>query len=89
MATEASDHPLLIGGASVETGEWSDVRSPYSGTTVGRIAKAGAAEARSALDAAEHAMREPLPAHERARILDATARLLEGRLEEAAQIISA
>ncbi len=89
MATAASDHPLLIGGASVETGEWSDVRSPYSGTTVGRIAKGGAAEARSALDAAEHAMREPLPAHERARILDATARLLEGRLEEAAQIISA
>ena len=34
-------------------------------------------------------MREPLPAHERARILDTTARLLDERREEAAQIISA
>src|SRR5581483_6061654 len=37
----------------------------------------------------ERAMRDPLPAHERARILDATARLLEERQEEAARIICA
>jgi acyl-CoA reductase-like NAD-dependent aldehyde dehydrogenase len=89
MTTVGSDHQLLIGGASVETGEWTEVRSPYSGDVVGRIAKGGASEARQALDAAAHAMQEPLPAHERARILDATARLLEKRQEEAAQIISA
>ena len=75
--------------AAVETGEWTEVRSPFSGEIVGRIAKGGAAEARRALDAAERALSEPLPAHERARILDATARLLEERQEEAAQIISA
>ena len=34
-------------------------------------------------------MRDPLPAHERARILDLTARLLAERQEEAAQIVSA
>ena len=34
-------------------------------------------------------MSAPLPAHERARILDGTARLLEERQEEAAQIVSA
>jgi len=89
MTTVGTDHQLLIGGASVATGEWTEVRSPYSGDVVGRIAKGGATEARQALDAADRAMQEPLPAHERARILDATARLLEERQEEAAQIISA
>ena len=89
MTTVNTDHPLLIDGASVETGDWTEVRSPYSGELVGRIARGGAAEAQRALDAAEHAMSEPLPAHERARILDDTARLLEERQEEAAGIISA
>ncbi|HEX7626652.1 MAG TPA: aldehyde dehydrogenase family protein [Gaiellaceae bacterium] len=89
MATATKDHALLIGGERVETGEWVDVRSPFSDESVGRIAKGGAGETRQALDAAERAMREPLPAHERARILDATARLLEERQEEAAQIVSA
>jgi len=89
VATTATDHGLLIGGERVETGEWTDVRSPFSGEVVGRIAKGGADEARRALDAAAAALRKPLPAHERARILDASARLLEERQEEAAQLISA
>jgi acyl-CoA reductase-like NAD-dependent aldehyde dehydrogenase len=88
MATTATDHSLLIDGERVETGEWIEVRSPYSADVVGRVAKGGAAEAARALDAAERAMRDPLPAHERARILEATARLLEDRQEQAAQIIS-
>jgi acyl-CoA reductase-like NAD-dependent aldehyde dehydrogenase len=88
MAT-TTDHPLLIGGEHVETGEWTAVRSPYSGELVGRIAKGGAAETRRALDAATVALTRPLPAHERARILDATAQLLAERQEEAAQLISA
>ena len=69
MATTASEKKLLIGGEWVETGDWVEVRSPYSGEVVGRVAKAGAAEARRAVDAAEAAMREPLPAHKRAEIL--------------------
>ena len=89
MATTSTDHGLLIGGERLETGEWTEVRSPFSGEVVGRIAKGGAEEAHRALDAAAAALREPLPAHERARILDATARLLEERQEEAAQLISA
>ncbi|MDX6426195.1 MAG: hypothetical protein QOD52_1600 [Gaiellaceae bacterium] len=87
--TSTADHPLLIDGERVETGAWTDVRSPYSGELVGRIAKGGAAETRRALDAAATALASPLPAHERARILDATARLLAERQEEAAQLISA
>jgi acyl-CoA reductase-like NAD-dependent aldehyde dehydrogenase len=89
MATTSADRQLLIGGERVETGEWAEVRSPFSGEVVGRVAKGGAAEARRALDAAETAMRDPLPAHERARILDVTARLLAERQDEAARIVCA
>ena len=66
-----------------------DVASPYSGEVIGRVAAGGAGEARDALDAAERALRDPLPAHERARILDRTAQLLEERHDEAARLISA
>src|SRR5687768_12492860 len=89
MAATASDQKLLIGGEWVETGEWADVRSPYSGELVGRVARAGAAEAREAIDAAEAAMREPLPAHKRAEILVKVAGYLGRRHEEVAQTISA
>src|SRR5258705_871242 len=89
MATTATDHALLIDGERVETGAWTDVRSPYSGELVGRIAKGGAAETRRALNAAAAALANPLPADERARILDATAHLLAERQEDAAQLISA
>jgi acyl-CoA reductase-like NAD-dependent aldehyde dehydrogenase len=89
VATTASEKKLLVGGEWVETGEWLEVRSPYSGEVVGRVAKAGAAEARRALDAAEAAMRDPLPAHERAEILVRVAGALGKRHEEVAQTISA
>ncbi len=89
MATTALEKKLLIAGEWVETGEWVEVRSPYSGDVVGRVAKAGAAEARRAVDAAEAAMREPLPAHKRAEILVRVAGQLGRRHEEVAQTISA
>jgi acyl-CoA reductase-like NAD-dependent aldehyde dehydrogenase len=85
----ANDQPLLIAGERVETGAWTEVRSPYSGDVVGRVAKGGTDEALRAVEAAAVALQSPLPAHERARILDATAHLLEERQEEAAQLISA
>ena len=89
MATTAVERKLLIGGEWVETGEWIEVRSPYDGALVGRVPKAGAAEAREATDAAERAMREPIPAHERAAILDRVAALLTERADDAARTISA
>jgi acyl-CoA reductase-like NAD-dependent aldehyde dehydrogenase len=88
VATTATDRRLLIGGEWVETGDWLEVRSPYDAAVVGRVARAGAAEARRALDAAADAMASPLPAHERAEILSRVAALLEERGEEAAQTIS-
>jgi acyl-CoA reductase-like NAD-dependent aldehyde dehydrogenase len=88
MATTAVERKLLVGGEWVETGEWIEVRSPYDGALAGRVPKGGAAEARKALDAAERAMRDPLPAHERAAILDRVAALLTERADDAARTIS-
>src|SRR3954468_18372358 len=89
MVAALAEKRLLIGGEWVETGEWLDVKSPYSGEVVGRVAKAGAAETKRAIDAAAEAMREPLPAHKRAEILVRVAGALGRRHEEAAQTISA
>jgi len=88
VATTAIERKLFIGGQWIDTGEWLEVASPYDGSLVGRVAKGGAAEARAAVDAAERAMAEPLPAHERAAILDRTARLIEERGDEIARTIS-
>ena len=88
MATTAIERKLLIGGEWVETGEWTEVLSPYDGALVGRVPRAGAGETRAALDAAEKAMQEPLPAYERAAILDRVAGLLSERADDAARTIS-
>ena len=88
MAASATEKRLLLAGEWIETGEWIDVRSPYSGELVGRVPKAGADEARRAVDAAEQAMLEPLPAHKRAEILVRVAGYLGRRHEEVAQTIS-
>jgi acyl-CoA reductase-like NAD-dependent aldehyde dehydrogenase len=89
MATTAIERKLLIDGEWVETGEWVEVASPYDGSLVGRVARAGATETRRALDAADTAMREHIPAHERASILDRVASLLTDRADDAARTISA
>jgi len=89
MAVTVQERKLLLDGEWIETGDWQDVNSPYSGETVARVARAGAEHARKALDAAEHAMSSPLPAHERAAILDRVAAFLKERHDEVAETISA
>jgi acyl-CoA reductase-like NAD-dependent aldehyde dehydrogenase len=89
MATTTDARKLLLDGEWTETGEWIEIRSPYSREVVGRVAKAGAAETRRAVDAAARALESPLPAHERAAILDRVASLLGERQEEVAQTICA
>jgi acyl-CoA reductase-like NAD-dependent aldehyde dehydrogenase len=88
MAATATERKLLIAGEWIETGDWQEVRSPFSGEVVARVARAGAAETCQALDAAEAAMREPLPAHKRAEILVRVAAALGRRHEEIARLIS-
>ena len=89
VATTATERALLIDGESVETGAWLDVLSPYDGSLIGRVAKGGRAETQRAVDAAARALETPLPAHERAAILDRTARLIEERADEIARTICA
>jgi acyl-CoA reductase-like NAD-dependent aldehyde dehydrogenase len=83
------DRAALVAGEWLETGAWIEVRSPYSGDVVGRVAKCGAGETRRSLDAASAALAEPLPAHRRAEILDAVAAALGERRDEAAELICA
>ena len=89
MATVAAERKLLLDGEWIETGDWVDVASPYDGALVARVSKAGATEARAAVDAAERAMREPLPAHKRAEILVRVAGALGRRADEVARQITA
>jgi acyl-CoA reductase-like NAD-dependent aldehyde dehydrogenase len=89
IVTRAASRGLYLAGEWVETGDWDDVRSPYSGEVVGRVARGGAEHARAAVDAAERALRRPLPQHERAAILDRVAAALRDRQEEFAQTVSA
>jgi acyl-CoA reductase-like NAD-dependent aldehyde dehydrogenase len=87
MAVTARERKLLLDGEWIETGEWHEVRSPFSGDVVGRVARAGAAETQRAVDAAARAMTDPLPAHARADILERTAELVAERQEEIARTI--
>jgi len=63
--------PLRIAGEEVSTGEWIDVRSPWSGELVARAAKAGPPEIERAIAQAAAGFEETrlLPAHRRAEIL--------------------
>ena len=89
MAVTTDVRPLLVDGEWIETGDAIDVVSPWDGSTVARVAKAGADETRASIDAAERAMREPLPAHKRAEILVRVAGALGRRADEAARLICA
>jgi acyl-CoA reductase-like NAD-dependent aldehyde dehydrogenase len=88
VAVTTGEKKLLVAGEWIETGDWLEVRSPYSGEVVSRVAKAGAAETKRAIDAAEQAMREPLPAHKRAEILVKVVAGIARRHDEIARQIS-
>ena len=90
MATvTATQERLYLDGEWVETGEWLEVRSPYSGEVVATVAKAGREQARRAVAAAARVMREPLPPWKRADLLDRISQIIGERNEEIAQAISA
>ena len=63
----AVDHKLLAAGEWIETGEWGEVKSPYDGTVVGRVAEGDAALVDRAVKAAHEAFETAdFPQHERA-----------------------
>jgi acyl-CoA reductase-like NAD-dependent aldehyde dehydrogenase len=87
---QAVDHKLLAGGEWIETGEWSDVNSPYDGTVVGRVAQGDAVLVDRCAIAARAAFESGgFPQHERAAVLDRAAALVGERVEELALTIAA
>jgi acyl-CoA reductase-like NAD-dependent aldehyde dehydrogenase len=89
MAIAVLDRLLHVGSERLDTGRWLEVRSPYSGDLVGRVASGGASEARAAVDAAAAAIRDPLPAHERAAVLERVRDELRARADDVAAVLSA
>lgn len=93
MATQtvqAVDHKLLAAGEWIETGEWGEVKSPYDGTVVGRVAEGDAALVDRAAKAAQMAFESAdFPQHERAAVLDRAAHLVGERTDDLALTIAA
>jgi acyl-CoA reductase-like NAD-dependent aldehyde dehydrogenase len=86
----AVDHKLLAAGEWTETDEWGEVRSPYDGSVVGRVAEGDAALVDRAAKAAQDAFESAdFPQHERAAMLDRAARLVGERTEDLALTIAA
>jgi acyl-CoA reductase-like NAD-dependent aldehyde dehydrogenase len=86
--TTESVRKMLVGGDWYETGETLDVTSPFDGSVVAQVAYGGADDARRAIDAAAKAMLTPVPAHERAAVLDRLAAIVRDRRDEFAETIS-
>jgi len=93
MATQTvqvTDHELLFAGQWRDTGEWAEVRSPYDGSSVGRVAQGDAALIEAAIEAAHRAYTAAgFPQHERAAVLDRAAAIVAERREELALAIAA
>ena len=93
MATQtvkAVDHKLLAAGEWIETGEWGEVKSPYDGTVVGRVAEGDAALVDRAARAAQEAFETAdFPQHERPAVLERAAHLVGERTDDLALAIAA
>ena len=93
MATEtveAVDHKLLLAGDWIETGEWSEVRSPYDGTVVGRVSQGDASLIDRAVRAAQKAFEGgDFPQHERGEVLSRASEIVRERLDDLARTIAA
>jgi acyl-CoA reductase-like NAD-dependent aldehyde dehydrogenase len=85
--------PMLVGGRWREalSGRTEDITSPFDGTVVGTVPRAGVEDADAAVTAAEAgaAMWRRTPAHERMRILLRAAELIDERSGDIARTLTA
>jgi acyl-CoA reductase-like NAD-dependent aldehyde dehydrogenase len=87
---EVTDHKLLAAGEWSEGVEWAEVKSPYDGSVVGRVATGDTATAERAIVAADEAFESAdFPQHERAATLERAAELVAERVEDLALTIAA
>jgi lactaldehyde dehydrogenase len=83
------DQQMLIGGQWIDADERTDVIHPYDGSHVGSVPMASEQQVIDAIDAADEAVEQSdLSAYERYELLSTTARHLEERAEEVAQIMT-
>jgi aldehyde dehydrogenase (NAD+) len=82
------EEAMRIAGERVSNPRVIEVFNPYTGTLVGTVPKATAADVARALEVAA-AFRSPLSRHDRAQILRRAADLLLARKEEIADLITA
>lgn len=86
----ATDHKLLAAGEWIETGEWGEVKSPYDGSLVGRVALGDEALVERAIEAAHEAFETAdFPQHKRAAVLERAAELVAERRDDLAGAIAA
>ncbi len=79
---------LPIAGEEVAGGEPHEVRSPWDGRLVGTLPAVGPSETRRGIEAGAAAMHVPLPAHQRARILEVAAGLVRERRAALSELLA-
>lgn len=85
-----TDHSLPIGNERITTGSWIEVRSPYNDTLLARVPSCSSEDVNRAVAIAKSVLAQgPLPAWQRAEILERAATALSNRIEEFAQIVAA
>jgi glyceraldehyde-3-phosphate dehydrogenase (NADP+) len=79
-----ADFPLRIAGEEVATGDWIEIRSPWSGERLARVARARPPEVERAIAAAAESFQETrsMPAYRRAAVLRRLREALEAGREE-------
>lgn len=86
----SKDYKMLINGEWVSSDEKIEVLNPYNGTVLGTVPKATKSDLDNAIKAAEEGFKviSKMPAYQRSKILENTARLIEEQQEEIARTIS-
>ena len=81
---------MLIAGKWVDKKEKIEVRDPFDNSLVDTVPSGDAADIKAAIAAAEKGFRinRNLPVHERIRILNKAASIIESKLEEYARVIA-
>jgi acyl-CoA reductase-like NAD-dependent aldehyde dehydrogenase len=79
---------LTVAGETLTADETRVIHSPWDGTAIAAVPVVGTPETQRAVAAAAEAMRNPLPAHERAEILERASATVRDRREELARLLS-
>ncbi|RLM53453.1 aldehyde dehydrogenase family protein [Halobellus sp. Atlit-31R] len=89
QAATSLDRQMLVDGEWIDAEERTDVIHPYDGQLVGSIPMANEGQVVDAIDAAEEAFHaSELSAYQRYELLSKTARLVEERADEIAQVLT-